>query len=193
MLLPLPTKQFKTGRVVTDWSAIGKGSKFQVNSTQEIEVVSNKQVEKTSKTGNKRKERRLEIKLRGFKEIIEVGTESFKKLSFMKRLSKMAKTSDKNEIKYELVSFDTLRVTNLFNVLDEDLYYLMEGEMIKAENLKEIKNVYKKWAKKLHPDKEKNNFALNSFELLKSTYDYYKALHIKLIDNLREAGLDVEY
>ena len=111
----------------------------------------------------------------------------------MKRLSKMAKTSDKNEIKYELVSFDTLRVTNLFNVLDEDLYYLMEGEMIKAENLKEIKNVYKKWAKKLHPDKEKNNFALNSFELLKSTYDYYKALHIKLIDNLREAGLDVEY
>ena len=191
-MLSLPTKQFKTGRVVTDWGVIGKGSKFQISSTQEIEVVSNKQVEKISKTGNKRKERRLEIKLIGFKEIIEVGTESFKKLSFMKRLLKMAKTSDKN-VKYELVSFDTLRVTDLFNLLDEDLYYLMEGEMIKAENLKEIKNVYKKWAKKLHPDKENNNFPLNSFDLLKKTYEYYKALHIKLIDNLREAGLDVEY
>ena len=191
-MLSLPTKQFKTGRVVTDWGVIGKGSKFRISSTEEIEIVSNTQVEKISKTGNKRKERRLEIKLVGFKEMIEVGTESFKKLSFMKRLSKMAKTSDKN-VKYELVSFDTLRVTDLFNLLDEDLYYLMEGEMIKAENLKEIKNVYKKWAKKLHPDKENNNFPLNSFDLLKKTYEYYKALHIKLIDNLREAGLDVEY
>ena len=95
-MLSLPTKQFKTGRVVTDWGVIGKGSKFRISSTEEIEIVSNKQVEKISKTGNKRKERRLEIKLVGFKEMIEVGTESFKKLSFMKRLLKMAKTSDKN-------------------------------------------------------------------------------------------------
>ena len=43
-MLSLPTKQFKTGRVVTDWGVIGKGSKFQISSTQEIEIVSNKQV-----------------------------------------------------------------------------------------------------------------------------------------------------
>ena len=143
-MMALPMKTYKTGRMVVDWKAINKGDKFKVDDAYEIEIVSNQMLEKIAKvSGNKRKERRLEIKLRGFKEIIEVGTESFKKLSFMKRLSKMAKTSDKSEIKYELVSFDTLRVTNLFNVLDEDLYYLMEGEMIKAESLKEIKNVYK--------------------------------------------------
>lgn len=190
MLLPLPIKQFKTGRVVTDWNAIGDGSTFQVNPSQEIEVVSNKQVEKVSKTGNKRKERRLTIKLKGFKEMVEVGTESFKKLSFMKRLVKMSKTQE--HVKYELIPVDEVRMTNLFGEFEDHFYNRMEREILRAETMKEIKAVYKKWAKIVHPDSG-NGFHVNEFRLLKELFEMCKTKRMLIIETLREAGLDVEY
>ena len=39
-------------------------------------------------SGNKRKERRLEVRLSGFEDVYECGTESFKKGSFLKNLIK---------------------------------------------------------------------------------------------------------
>lgn len=192
MLLPLPTKKYKTGREVVNWSAIGKGSTFPINSTQEIEVISNENMVKISKNGNARKERRLTVKLKGFKEVIEVGIESFKKTTFVKRLLKISKTHET----YLLVPFETLRVTDGFGMLIEDIYAdVLRTEFRNCNSMKELKAVYKKWSKKLHPDATPTPtpYTQSNFELLHQCFRYYRELRITLVDSCRACGIDMEY
>lgn len=82
----LPKKVYSTGREVIDWKQIDKGFTIEVNG-QKFIVVSNENVGKVSKSGNAYKTRRLIITDVNGNEM-EIGTESFKKGSFIKRFNK---------------------------------------------------------------------------------------------------------
>ena len=89
MMVELPMKQWGSKRVV-NWSGVNGSYQF---GESIVEVITNKMVEKIAKvSGNKRKERRLEVRLNGFEDVYECGTESFKKGSFLKNLVKKSKT-----------------------------------------------------------------------------------------------------
>ena len=69
MEITLPKRKYSTGREVVNWVEV-KGE-YTLDNETTILIISNKLVEKTSKkTGNKRKERRLEVALKGFEEFI---------------------------------------------------------------------------------------------------------------------------
>ena len=76
----LPQKTWGS-KIVIDWKAVDV---FKVNGTY-IKVLSNEMVTKVSKSGNKRKERRLDVTFDGV-DFINVGTESIKRGSFIKKL-----------------------------------------------------------------------------------------------------------
>jgi hypothetical protein len=82
----LPKKVYSTGREVIDWKQIDRGFTIEVNG-QKFIVVSNENVGKVSKSGNAYKTRRLIIADVNGNEM-EIGTESFKKGSFIKRFNK---------------------------------------------------------------------------------------------------------
>ena len=85
----LPVKQFKTGREVVDWKQINQGFTVEIEDVK-IVVVSNDNVEKVSKTTDKPyKTRRLVITDINELVQLEVGSESFKKGSFLKRFKKL--------------------------------------------------------------------------------------------------------
>lgn len=88
MKTSLPTKTYKTGKVVIDWKSITTGFEIEVDE-QTFTVVSNENVDKVSKTTDKSyKVRRIVISDVHGNEL-EVGTESFKKGSFVKRFNKL--------------------------------------------------------------------------------------------------------
>ena len=88
MKTSLPTKTYKTGKVVIDWKSITEGFEIEVDE-QTFTVVSNENVDKVSKTTDKPyKVRRIVISDVHGNEL-EVGTESFKKGSFVKRFNKL--------------------------------------------------------------------------------------------------------
>ena len=85
----LPIKQFKTGREVVDWKQINQGFTVEIEDVK-IVVVSNDNVEKVSKTTDKPyKTRRLVVTDINELVQLEVGSESFKKGSFLKRFKKL--------------------------------------------------------------------------------------------------------
>lgn len=88
-MLSLPKKVYKTGREVVDWKQVDKGYTVEVEDV-EIVVVSNENVSKTSKTSGKDyKQRRLVITDVNESVELEVGADSFKKGSFIKRFKKL--------------------------------------------------------------------------------------------------------
>ena len=88
MKTSLPTKTYKTGKVVIDWKSITTGFEIEVDE-QMFTVVSNENVDKVSKTTDKPyKVRRIVISDVHGNEL-EVGTDSFKKGSFVKRFNKL--------------------------------------------------------------------------------------------------------
>lgn len=88
MKTSLPTKTYKTGKVVIDWKSITTGFEIEVDE-QVFTVVSNENVDKVSKTTDKPyKVRRIVISDVHGNEM-EIGTESFKKGSFVKRFNKL--------------------------------------------------------------------------------------------------------
>lgn len=115
----LQMKTFKNGRQVVDWRNI---LQFTVDGHQ-IKVISNEMVVKVAKTsGKERKERRLTVTIDGTHSI-EVGTESVKKGSFIKRLLKITELSE--QPKEEMTSFDKMlneiEITTVTPMNDEEL------------------------------------------------------------------------
>ena len=195
-MLSLPTKTQSTGRVVVNWNEVKTGFTLTVD-THIINVLKNEMVEKIAKiSGNKRKERRLTVQLNGFQETYECGTESFKKGSFLKKLIKKSITkivkSMSKPTNYLPILVDEVRLTNFFGFLDQPQWSMINHEFGQAFTLKEIKSVYKKYAKKLHPDLNKN-VVENEFKILKSLYCYFKTQRIMLVDIVRKNGVDMEY
>ena len=97
----LPKRVYKTGRTVISWKEITEGFEVEVNE-QTFTVVKNENVEKVSKTtGKAYKTRRLTVADVNGNEL-EVGADSFKKGSFIKRFNKLyplVKAEPKAEVK----------------------------------------------------------------------------------------------
>ena len=88
-MLSLPKKVYKTGKEVVDWKQVDKGYTVEVEDVAVV-VVSNENVSKTSKTSGKDyKTRRLVITDVNESVELEVGADSFKKGSFIKRFKKL--------------------------------------------------------------------------------------------------------
>lgn len=194
-MFELPMKIYSTGRKVVDWQGVIVGFKLTID-TYIIHVLENKMVEKTAKTsGKKRKERRLTLQLNGFEETYECGTESFKKGSFLKNLikksiTKIVKTTVKPS-SYLPMKLEDVPLVNFIGDLTQQGLDMFYEEFKKAITFKEIKDVYRKYAKRLHPDTSRAN--QNSFEILVSAYEYNIARRRMMVDICRENGVDMEY
>ena len=194
-MLNLPIKTYSTGRQVVDWQGVMVGFKLAID-THIVNVLENKMVEKVAKvSGNKRKERRLTVQLEGFKETYECGTESFKKGSFLKNLIKKSITKIVKEMtkpsSYLPMKLEDVPMVNFIGDLTQQGVDMFNQEFNKAFTLKEIKAVYRKYAKRLHPDTSRAN--RNSFEVLVSTYKYCVERRKMMVDICRENGIDMEY
>ena len=194
-MFELPMKIYSTGRKVVDWQGVIVGFKLTID-TYIIRVLENKMVEKTAKTsGKKRKERRLTLQLNGFEETYECGTESFKKGSFLKNLIKKSITKNVKTIakpsSYLPMKLEDVPLVNFIGDLTQQGLDMFYEEFKKAITFKEIKAVYKKYAKRLHPDTSRAN--QNSFEILVSAYEYNIARRRMMVDICRENGVDMEY
>lgn len=194
-MFELPMKIYSTGRKVVDWQGVIVGFKLTID-TYIIRVLENKMVEKTAKTsGKKRKERRLTLQLNGFEETYECGTESFKKGSFLKNLIKKSITKIVKTIvkpsSYLPMKLEDVPLVNFIGDLTQQGLDMFYEEFKKAITFKEIKDVYRKYAKRLHPDTSRAN--QNSFEILVSAYEYNIARRRMMVDICRENGVDMEY
>lgn len=194
-MFELPMKTYSTGRKVVDWQGVIVGFKLTID-TYIICVLENKMVEKTAKTsGKKRKERRLTLQLNGFEETYECGTESFKKGSFLKNLIKKSITKIVKTIvkpsSYLPMKLEDVPLVNFIGDLTQQGLDMFYEEFKKAITFKEIKAVYRKYAKRLHPDTSRAN--QNSFEILVSAYEYNMARRRMMVDICRENGVDMEY
>ena len=194
-MFELPMKIYSTGRKVVDWQGVIVGFKLTID-TYIIRVLENKMVEKTAKTsGKKRKERRLTLQLNGFEETYECGTESFKKGSFLKNLIKKSITKIVKTIvkpsSYLPMKLEDVPLVNFIGDLTQQGLDMFYEEFKKAITFKEIKAVYRKYAKRLHPDTSRAN--QNSFEILVSAYEYNMARRRMMVDICRENGVDMEY
>lgn len=194
-MFELPMKIYSTGRKVVDWQGVIVGFKLTID-TYIIHVLENKMVEKTAKTsGKKRKERRLTLQLNGFEETYECGTESFKKGSFLKNLIKKSITKIVKTIvkpsSYLPMKLEDVPLVNFIGDLTQQGLDMFYEEFKKAITFKEIKAVYRKYAKRLHPDTSRAN--QNSFEILVSAYEYNLARRRMMVDICRENGVDMEY
>lgn len=194
-MFELPMKIYSTGRKVVDWQGVIVGFKLTID-TYIIRVLENKMVEKTAKTsGKKRKERRLTLQLNGFEETYECGTESFKKGSFLKNLIKKSITKIVKTIvkpsSYLPMKLEDVPLVNFIGDLTQQGLDMFYEEFKKAITFKEIKAVYRKYAKRLHPDTSRAN--QNSFEILVSAYEYNIARRRMMVDICRENGVDMEY
>ena len=194
-MFELPMKIYSTGRKVVDWQGVIVGFKLTID-TYIIRVLENKMVEKTAKiSGKKRKERRLTLQLNGFEETYECGTESFKKGSFLKNLIKKSITKNVKTIakpsSYLPMKLEDVPLVNFIGDLTQQGLDMFYEEFKKAITFKEIKAVYRKYAKRLHPDTSRAN--QNSFEILVSAYEYNIARRRMMVDICRENGVDMEY
>lgn len=194
-MFELPMKIYSTGRKVVDWQGVIVGFKLTID-TYIIHVLENKMVEKTAKiSGKKRKERRLTLQLNGFEETYECGTESFKKGSFLKNLIKKSITKTVKTIakpsSYLPMKLEDVPLVNFIGDLTQQGLDMFYEEFKKAITFKEIKAVYRKYAKRLHPDTSRAN--QNSFEILVSAYEYNLARRRMMVDICRENGVDMEY
>lgn len=194
----LPQKKWGQKQIV-DWKAIRNNDKIKYNNAT-IVVVNNEMITKVSKTGNTRKERRITIKLGTM--LKEVGTESFKKGSFLKRMlkSKVEKVDYLNfilkryemklllpEPKDEFAIFNEMNtqeihnyIYNEFNSLvdDDEIDYYEEDDIKKLA--KNFRRIQQKYAKRFHSDlggSEEimtivNNVSRNFNELINSLYEF---------------------
>ena len=116
----LPVKQFKTGREVVDWKQVQEGFEVELKG-QKFVVVSNMNVDKMSKsTGKAYKTRRIVIRDVHGNEL-EIGADSFKKGSFLKRFNKLYPLVEEvKEVQAEVVEeSDVERQNRMYEILTE--------------------------------------------------------------------------
>ena len=121
----LPVKQFKTGRECINWKEITEGFEVELNG-QKFVVVSNMNVDKMSKsTGKAYKTRRIVIRDVHGNEL-EIGADSFRKGSFLKRFNKLyplaevKAVEEVKEVQAEVVEeSDVERQNRMYEILTE--------------------------------------------------------------------------
>ena len=83
-------------------------------------------------------------------------------------------------------------IVDFFGIMEQHFIDRMAEDYGKAENMKEIKAVYRKWAKKTHPDKGVYAHK-EAFELVKGSYEIFAEIRRIAVDTCREAGVEMEY
>ena len=138
-------------------------------------------VSKVSRNGKTRRERRLTVRVVGTEVTIEVSSTSFKNMSFGKRLAKAIKKMS-NE-KYE-VMVRPLVMKDFIGRITVDSAKEMEGAFEDAMTTKEIRDVYRKYSKIMHPDLNGNTEAnIRGMRYLNSLRDVH--LHMaEMFDSL---------
>ena len=86
---------------------------------------------------------------------------------------------------------EDISLVNFWGHFDQEYFDMIDNEFTEALTLKEIKAVYRKYAKRLHPDTSRASN--NTFEILKVLYEVNREMRIVIVDNCREAGIDMEY
>lgn len=152
MMIDLPMKQWGS-KMVVNWVMVNGSYSF---GESIVEVIANKMVEKIAKvSGNKRKERRLTVRLNGFEDEYECGTESFRKGSFLKNLIKksihksietMAKPHN-----YLPAIWNPIEKDFIGRTLSQSEEYML-NELEDCETIKDVHKWYKKYARYYHPD-----------------------------------------
>lgn len=93
---------------------------------------------------------------------------------------------------YLPIPTDKIRLENFFGNLEQSHWTVINDEFGKAFTLKEIKAVYRKYSKRLHPDKNKTINPLE-FQTLKALYEIFVEQRKMLVDIVRKNGVDMEY
>ena len=152
MTVELPMKQWGS-KMVVNWSVVNGSYQF---GESIVEVITNKMVEKIAKvSGNKRKEGRLEVRLNGFEDIYECGTESFKKGSFLKNLikksiHKIIETMVK-PTNYIPMIYNPIR-KNFLGETDQESMDYMFTTLASSNDERDYRTKWKQFAKNYHPD-----------------------------------------
>ena len=121
----LPTKTYSTGRTVINWKEIGRGFTVEHEGVTYV-VKSNEMIEKTSKTGNTYKTRRLVITDVNELVELEIGADSFKKMSFIKRFKKLL-----DEVKVEVIEEEVKEIEDTF---DYESHRMTDSERVEQQN-----------------------------------------------------------
>ena len=152
MMVELPMKQWGS-KMVVNWSVVNGSYQF---GESIVEFITNKMVEKIAKaSGNKRKERRLEVRLNGFEDVYECGTESFKKGAFLKNLikksiHKIIETMVK-PTNYLPMIYNPIR-KNFLGETDQESMDYMFITLASANDERDYRTKWKQFAKNYHPD-----------------------------------------
>lgn len=132
----LPKKVYSTGKEVINWKEITEGFEIEVDGKTLI-VVKNENVEKVSKsTGKAYKTRRLLITDIDRLVELEVGSESFKKGSFIKRFDKLLKQVKPKRVIIDLTEEKT-------EVTEEDKAFLESHTMTDSEMTDQRNRLYR--------------------------------------------------
>ena len=169
-----------------------EGQTFNVKGSSVKVVRYHREVRTSKKTGKTYYAYRLDVQLEGYTDILEISTASWNKQSFIKRLVKTSVNKEVKPSNYLPIVTDKVRLVNFLGYLEQPQWSMINREFGEAFTLKEIKNVYKKYAKHLHPDTNKN-VVENEFKILKGLYEYFKEQRIMMVDIVREHGVDMEY
>ena len=154
----------------------------------DVLVVDTKPVPKVSRTGREYKVRRLWV-TKDNEHILEIGTQSWHKKSFMKRLDKITiekpvevKEEPKIKQMFELV-LSTRKVEEPVEVVEptDELHDLKT-----TYNLRQLKGAYRTLARKYHPDNLETGDS-DRFKLVKTIFDVRKLI---IEVNLETFGYD---
>ena len=126
-----------------------EGQTFNVKGSSVRVVRYHREVRTSKKTGKKYYAYRLDVKLEGYTDILEISTASWNKQSFIKRL---IKTSVNQEVQtYSLAIYNPIKKDFIGRTIEECEDNMFE-EMSYCETTKEVHKWFKKYAKFYHPD-----------------------------------------
>lgn len=185
-------RKTKNGDDMIDWDQVTKDFilSLELNSVPyQVIVVDNFKENKT---------RKLEIHLKGFPYTIKRGTQSIKEGSFISGLIKETMKECKDIINQTVKSYLPIVAPvvekGFFGMPTEAFSVRMEEEFAKAETVKDIRKVFKKYAYYFHPDKGHNSIGEQvTYRWLQAERDYCISLRIEMVDMLREYEPDMEY
>lgn len=168
-----------------------EGQTFNVKGSSVKVVRYHREVHTSKKTGKTYYSYRLDVQLEGYTDMLEISTASWNKQSFIKRLVKTSVNKEVKPSNYLPMKLEDAQLVNFIGDLTQQGLDMFYEEFKKAITFKEIKAVYRKYAKRLHPDTSRAN--QNSFEILVSAYEYNLARRRMMVDICRENGVDMEY
>lgn len=149
--------RMRGNKEVVDWKKINAGDEFTIGETTVV-VDENWREMKLSKRMKVYYVRRLIVHIKGRFTKLEVGSSSFKKGSFVKRLMKLTSNETKSETTSYLpmIYVDGVQKDFLGNFMD-CTWQEISNRFSKCRTKKDVSKVYGTYMKYLHPDKVNDN------------------------------------